>query len=306
MRNAALFSVVLPTRDRAHVLPRSIASVLAQEFGDLELIVVDDGSKDATREAVDAFGDARILYHYQTARGAADARNAGARAARGRFLTFLDSDDVALPTWLQRYERVFSSTGAMIVSCGNFIVQRGSGDRTVRLPDDMGPAFDHVHGRFTHAGTFALERAAFLQIGGYASDLPASQHTELACRLLPAAAANGWRIDAIGEPLIEYHRGSAGSIRADDRAVLEGSKYILEHHRDLLQRDPRLLANYCGVVGVRAARLGEGREARRYLGRSVGADPGRLRSWLRLAVAAVPPLSRRVWPPTSRPILTST
>ncbi len=94
-----LVSVVIPTFNREHVLREAIESALAQRHRDLEIIVIDDGSSDATQDLVArVYGDdARVLYRYQTNAGVAAARNAGLRIARGEYIAFLDSDDVWKP-----------------------------------------------------------------------------------------------------------------------------------------------------------------------------------------------------------------
>lgn len=91
-----LVSVVIPTFNRAYILEKSIESVLAQTYPSIELIVVDDGSTDGTRELVARYGD-RVRYIYQTNAGLAAARNTGFAASRGEFLAFQDSDDLWVP-----------------------------------------------------------------------------------------------------------------------------------------------------------------------------------------------------------------
>ena len=88
-----LISVVLPTYNRARCLSRSINSVLNQTFSNLELIIVDDGSTDNTRELVESFSDPRIRYIYQENAGACAARNHGINEALGTYIAFQDSDD---------------------------------------------------------------------------------------------------------------------------------------------------------------------------------------------------------------------
>jgi glycosyltransferase involved in cell wall biosynthesis len=93
-------TVVLPTYNRAHFLPGAFDSVRAQQFGDWELVVVDDGSTDRTREAVEELRgsvDRPVRYVYQENRGAYLARLAGVREARGKYVAFFDSDDYWLP-----------------------------------------------------------------------------------------------------------------------------------------------------------------------------------------------------------------
>lgn len=96
-----LFSVVLPTYNRAAWLRGAIQSVLEQTFKDFELIVVDDGSTDNTREIVSSFNDRRIVYMYQENKERSAARNAGILRASGSYVCFLDSDDLYLPWHLE-------------------------------------------------------------------------------------------------------------------------------------------------------------------------------------------------------------
>ncbi|MDZ7362471.1 MAG: glycosyltransferase [candidate division KSB1 bacterium] len=98
---APLVSVIIPTFNRADFLREAIDSVLAQTEKDFELIVVDDGSTDHTKEMLAAYGEP-IHYLFQPNAGASAARNRGIRRARGRFIAFLDSDDLWQPKKLSR------------------------------------------------------------------------------------------------------------------------------------------------------------------------------------------------------------
>jgi glycosyltransferase involved in cell wall biosynthesis len=95
------FSVIIPSYNRAHVLPATIESVRQQSFSDWEIVVVDDGSKDNTREVVEGIGDPRVRYVYQDNAERSAARNNGIVNANGKYICFLDSDDVYLPDHLQ-------------------------------------------------------------------------------------------------------------------------------------------------------------------------------------------------------------
>ena len=87
------FSIILPTYNRANLLPRAIESLINQDYKDWELIVVDDGSLDNTKEVVEAFDDPRIQYVYQENAERSAARNNGIGLAKGQYIGFLDSDD---------------------------------------------------------------------------------------------------------------------------------------------------------------------------------------------------------------------
>ena len=96
----ALVSVLIPTYNRAYILGSALKSVLNQTYRPMEVIVVDDGSKDETRSVVQKFGT-QVRYIYQDNAGLAAARNTGLLAARGEYLAFQDSDDLWVPWKLQ-------------------------------------------------------------------------------------------------------------------------------------------------------------------------------------------------------------
>ena len=99
---APAVSVVMPLYNRAPTVRRAIDSVLNQNFIDFELIIIDDGSTDGSADVVAAVADPRIrLIRLNENRGGNAARNEGIRQARGRIVSFLDSDDEYLPTKLQ-------------------------------------------------------------------------------------------------------------------------------------------------------------------------------------------------------------
>lgn len=95
------FSIVVPTYNRAHLIAKAIDSVMAQTYAEWELLIVDDGSKDNTREVVTAYTDPRVKYIYQQNAERSAARNNGIKQALGTYICFLDSDDYYLPNRLQ-------------------------------------------------------------------------------------------------------------------------------------------------------------------------------------------------------------
>lgn len=100
-RSKPLVSVIIPTYNRGWIVREAIDSVLAQDFHDFELIVVDDGSTDDTADILKSYHD-RITVLIQPNNGVSAARNKGIRASSGRYIAFLDSDDRWLPQKLSR------------------------------------------------------------------------------------------------------------------------------------------------------------------------------------------------------------
>src|SRR5687767_13189801 len=101
MESTPLVSVIIPTYNRASVVCRAIDSVLGQTYGNIEVIVVDDGSTDETLERLHSYGD-RIRVLTQANAGPSVARNRGIAVATGGIVAFLDSDDYWLPTKVAR------------------------------------------------------------------------------------------------------------------------------------------------------------------------------------------------------------
>lgn len=96
-----LISIILPTHNRAELLPLALNSLLGQSYANWEVVVVDDGSTDDTLAVIKSIPDPRIKYHYQENRQLNGARNTGISLAKGAFLGFLDDDDQFLPDHLE-------------------------------------------------------------------------------------------------------------------------------------------------------------------------------------------------------------
>ncbi len=108
-----MVSVVIPAYNRAHCIRRALDSVISQTYGSFEIIVVDDGSIDNTKEVVGAYidghPDRKIKYCYQDNAGPAAARNNGMRECGGEYIAFLDSDDIWMPSKLEEQVSSFNA-----------------------------------------------------------------------------------------------------------------------------------------------------------------------------------------------------
>jgi glycosyltransferase involved in cell wall biosynthesis len=238
-------SVVIPTYNRAHLLGRSVRSVLAQTYADFELVVVDDGSTDGTPEVLKAFGDPRVRYVALSRNaGAGAARNVGIRVARGKFLAFQDSDDEWAASKLSKQMRAFGrGTERLGVVYSDMEVIRADG-RAVHFaaPDvtcgrliDPATRFYQVH----HIGIqSAVIRREYLEAAGdFDESLPAFEDMEMFVRLSRLCDFRRLR-----EPLVKYH--DTQGISHDPRARWVGRKMLLKlYGGELLTRHPRFLLN---------------------------------------------------------------
>lgn len=111
-----LFSVIIPSYNRALLLPRAIKSVLSQTCEDFEIILVDDASTDLTEQVAHDLKSEKIFYtKHKKNLGSAAARNSGIALARGKYLCFLDSDDYWLPTKLDQQKNLIDSEDAQVL-----------------------------------------------------------------------------------------------------------------------------------------------------------------------------------------------
>ena len=94
-------SIIIPVYNGEQYIKDTILSVLNQTYRNYELIIVDDGSTDTTKQIIDIFKDPRIKYHYQNNTGLSASRNKGIELSQGEFLAFLDADDIWLPFKLE-------------------------------------------------------------------------------------------------------------------------------------------------------------------------------------------------------------
>lgn len=138
------FSVVIPLYNRAAQVGETIRSVLSQDWTDYEIVVVDDGSRDDPQPVIEAIGDPRIRYIRQDNAGGGAARNAGIMAAEGRYIAFLDSDDLFLPGKLSTMAKALDGDDGLTVLYSRMKVDRGVDrywirpDRGIREDEDVG------------------------------------------------------------------------------------------------------------------------------------------------------------------------
>ena len=112
-------SIIMPCLNSERHIRTAIDSVLAQTFGDFELIVVDNGSTDRTPEILAAVNDSRLSVFIMPERGVSLARNLGLHKARGTFIAFLDSDDTWSAEFLEKMHTALASDPkAVLAYCG--------------------------------------------------------------------------------------------------------------------------------------------------------------------------------------------
>jgi glycosyltransferase involved in cell wall biosynthesis len=230
-----LVSVVLPVRNGEKYVREALDSVLAQTCRDFELVVVDDGSTDATPAVVAAFADERIRIVRQEPLGLVEALKRGLADSVGQIVARMDADDVSLPHRLERQvEILLEDSRVGLVGCGIEIMDAAG----VTTGSQLLPASDAALRRrlllrnpFTH-GSMVIRREALDAAGGYRGDYGANEDYDLWRRI-----ARDWRLDASREVLYRYREHADAVTKGD----VDGRVRLREQLRDELWRDPSLL-----------------------------------------------------------------
>jgi glycosyltransferase involved in cell wall biosynthesis len=211
MSVAPVVSVVLPTYNRAASICRAIRSVLDQTYRSFELVVVDDGSDDATPERVASLDDPRIsCIRLDRNLGAAAARNAGIEASVGQFVAFQDSDDEWLPEKLACHMRAFETCGADVgvVYSDMERVHRDGTCEYHRSPSVVrGRLIDPATGFYQVCNlgiqSTVIRRECLAAVGNFNEELRALEDLELFVRLSERFAFHHLPV-----PLVRYHEST--------------------------------------------------------------------------------------------------
>ena len=241
--NTPRFSVIIPAYNAAATLARALDSVLAQTWAAHEIIVVDDGSSDATAAVAAVYGD-KVRYLYQVNAGVSAARNAGARAASGNWLAFLDADDWYYPNrlkwhadWIARdatldfltgdYEYrdpagMLLGTSMLSKASGQALLRKAAGAREVVMQGEEFESFVADHFGDTH--TLSLPLATFLALGGYPAGFKVCEDVHFLIRLVAHSRCAG----VICAPMAVYLIHPTSATRADPvRAQYENVRTLL-------------------------------------------------------------------------------
>jgi glycosyltransferase involved in cell wall biosynthesis len=229
-----LISIVIPTFNRAGRLPLSIRSAMDQTYPNTEIIIVDDGSTDNTREALAGYGSA-IRYFRQENAGASAARNRGVREARGEWVAFLDSDDRWYPEKLARQARLFSAPSISAVHCAMRVVNtRRNGTQAIYYPGDLLGLHDVLALRIPWPSGMVVRRLVLQDVGGFDESLMASEDWDLCIRI-----ARKYPLTGIPEVLADYYADTPDHLSGID------SRFSMEQR--IQRKYRRLLEHQCAA-----------------------------------------------------------
>jgi len=280
------FSVIIPVYNGAPFIGRAINSVLSQTYPAEEIIVVDDGSADATPDVVARYG-AKVRYLRQSNQGVSMARNAGARAARGDWLAFLDADDWYYPDRLRMHAELIRGHGAFDFLTGDYeyrdesgvllgrslerhpagrhVLDKAAGAAMAAMEEDQFEEFIADH--FGDMHTLSVPKSTFLEVGGYPQGFKVCEDVHFLVRLVSRSRRAGVVCQPLGVYLIHdssaTRRDRVVAQRENVRTLLDLKRFenqfsdpVRRGFRRLLSRSRADLAYALVRTGQRAAALG--------------------------------------------------
>lgn len=256
--NNPLLSIIIPTYNRPHLLSRAVNSALGQTLEDIEVIVVDDASPEPVQ--LPEHPQLSIIRLPQNSGGAV-ARNTGAKAARGRWITFVDDDDELLPHMAQVSLKALAKTDLpkpVVVLSGIEVVNENGEVIKKRIPPTL-PKGSHFHlekiepGKSFHCKqTMVVERDVLLEIGGFDESFRSRVHSELFLRLNQVCSI-------LGLPEVTYKLYKHGDFQITEDIALRQVSFdrLIDKHQSIFQEHPKMFAKFAFQQARRCYELGK-------------------------------------------------
>jgi len=267
-----IVSVIIPTYNRAHLIQDALESVFAQTFKDYEVIVIDDGSTDNTREVLGPSMN-QIHYFYQENQGISGARNRGILLSRGKYMAFLDSDDRWLPEKLEKqvsYMETHPKVG--LLCCYLWRYEIGKENEREKRPQGFPKNFeDLLRGpNLVPTSTVLIRRKCFEWVGTFDTSLPPIEDWDMWLRI-----ARRFDIQCLDTVLSE-HRRHPHNTTTDLAKVYQGywrfyTKIFREYGNFLSDRNAfqKKAISFRYLLGTTYLKRGEMRKALKHIAGSL-------------------------------------
>ena len=213
MTSEPLISAVIPAYNAAKYLPQVIQSVLNQSYKDWELLIIDDGSTDDTKEVVNGFceADPRVKLISKENGGVSVARNLGAELAKGQLIAFLDSDDLWLEDKLAVHAKYMETHPKVGASFSRVELIESDGTTTQKttnnIVEKLQPQDLFYSNPTVTTSNLVIRKSVFQELNGFDESMQYNEDIDLLFRL---SFQNTWEIDGIDQVLVQYRLHSSG------------------------------------------------------------------------------------------------
>ncbi len=248
MTSKPLISIIIPAYNAEKYLGRAIQSAITQTYENIEIIVIDDGSFDSTVGVARGFADQRMYYFRQENKGQGVARNRGIKESRGKYITFLDADDIYLPQKVERQtEFLEKNPDYKIVYCHtlHFYAANPGALFKKKCSHFSGDIFDKLlRSPLINLNTAMFHREALEKIGGFNETRYWPEEWDLWLRL----AGVGYKFGHIDEDLVKVEIREESNTTMEVQAVLK--KYTLDMFEKLFSKMPQEKRNQCDASKI--------------------------------------------------------
>jgi glycosyltransferase involved in cell wall biosynthesis len=262
-----LVSIIIPTYNRAELLPRAIESCLRQTHSEIEILIVDDCSLDETRQVVENYKDPRIKYFlHKNNLGVAAVRNTGLLNATGEFITFLDSDDEWMPEKVAHQLEIFKNNNSaigLVFTNGyseyenNFIINKETPSKIIYNPqeDSFFPLWELI----SPPSSWMMPRAVVKEIGNF--DVAMYNNWDDGDYLVRLTRV--YPVYFLNENLVIWHALS-DHLNMISRDLIKGKEVFLKKNYNLMKTDREYLFRFYRALGKDAIAIDK-HMAKKYL-----------------------------------------
>jgi len=281
-------TAIITTFNRSSFVKEAIGSVLSQSFRDFELLVLDNSSTDDTRSVVESFKDKRLNYIRHEPLNISQARNLGVRQAKGKYIAFLDDDDLWLPDKLEKQLEVFEEgDDALALVYGGLLWVDSNGIEVgVHKPVLRGRVLTELllqKDAFTGSASNAmLRKSAVESLGGYDEDVPTGEDLDLYLRL-----AEKYLTDFTDESVVKVRTHSGPRLGDKLRDAAELELKMMNRYGYVFEQDRKLRSFYLQKIGGKLVRVGDACAGRKYIISAIKTNPLNLIAYFQLLLSAL-------------------
>ena len=272
-------SVIIPTHNRAEFLRSAITSVLNQTFQNFEILIIDDASKDHTREVLSNFKDTRIkVIHNPVSKGDAGARNVGVMNSNCEYIAFLDDDDEWLPEKLKIQTCFLDECPSEV---GGICTDRFTIKEIGRIPlYTSSPESNDLSKRnFITTSSILLRKECFEKQGLFDETIPFCSDFDMWIRI-----SKTYSFKVIKMPLVKYYiRGN--SLTFNHERIIRGMEILFKKHDDFFKKNPKEYGKEYLNLGIHYCCNGEMQKGRKAFSKAIRMSPFDIRNYFYLSLS---------------------
>jgi len=281
------FSIIIPCYNRASIIERPLKSLSNQTFKDFEIIIIDDGSTDNSKEIIAPYLiNSQVNYYYQDNGGVCSARNYGAKKAKGEYLIFLDSDDEVEKNWLNDFFMLKDEHFDMLFCSVQFVNQNGK----ITIIDCVQPSAKNKSKGIFYAGSWAMKSIVFFEIGMYDENMKYSENTDIRFKLIQ----RGFSMGFIKNPNFIYYQNLIGGSKNELNKILS-NEYLIEKHKIFFIQRPHLLQTFLHSIATSYFKLEQYTKAKENLIKAWKANPKNVKIFINLLLIHFSFLTKKRW-----------